>query len=148
MSAVQSPNDVIMKDVTNQSICRNIDTKVSGRSIPSIYQLIYYKFMKKIAYIGIPIVVIVLIAVVALNRSNTKVAYQGTDSGTITGEEQASSQGQTFTKDSSIDSIAASFDADADTDGTNASAESEDDQTMQQDLQNYNDLKTYDYENN
>jgi D-mannonate dehydratase len=133
----------IMKNVTIDSLYRNIDMKVSR---PSPYQLTYSYFMKKIAYIGIPVVVVALIAIIAIGRSNSKVAYQDQTHGEDS--TQTSQQTQTFTKDSSIDSIAASFNAGADADATTASSESEDGQALDSDLQNYNNIQNYDYQNN
>lgn len=101
--------------------------------------------MKKILYIGIPVVVVVLIAIIAVNHSNnSKVAYEDQNNGSVT----TSGQKETFTKDSSIDSITASFDADADADARKASRESEDGEALQSDLQDYNSIQNYDYQNN
>ena len=128
--------------VTNTDQYRNIYQKAN---IPSIYQIINNFFMKKIAYIGVPLLIVALIAIVAINKNSgdTQVTYQ----------EPKKEQGQVVNKaviasDSSIDSILASFKSDADSDATIASSESEDDAALQAELQEYNNIKSTDYANN
>ena len=128
--------------VTNTDQYRNIYQKANT---PSIYQIINNFLMKKIAYIGVPLLIVALIAIVAINKNSgdTQVTYQ----------EPKKEQGQVVNKaviasDSSIDSILASFKSDADSDATIASSESEDDAALQAELQEYNNIKSTDYANN
>ena len=69
-----------MKDVTKQESHRNTKQRAN---VLSPYQLTSYFFMKKIAYIGVPLVVVALaVAVTVKNPSSpdTKMAYQESSS--------------------------------------------------------------------
>ncbi len=142
ISRISAPRELFedtLKSVTSEREYRKVgETKGEMANIPSDYYKVTssYFFMKKSTSIGISIAVLALIVIVGVTRSNPhpKLPYN-------------SVQTENFTKDSSVDSIVASFNADADTDATLASSESEDDQALQGDLQDYNDISTYSYEN-
>ncbi|HWA31935.1 MAG TPA: hypothetical protein VG694_00570, partial [Candidatus Paceibacterota bacterium] len=138
-----------------ESALRSVTEKGAERitgekaDVPSpYYKLTFSKFMKKAVYIGVPIVAVLLIAVAVAHRSNKtpEVAMNSQETSSSEAPSAVLPQDK-VTKDSSIDSIAASFAADADADASAADQSSED-QELESDLNNYNDLQTYGYENN
>jgi len=143
-----------LNHVTNTSVHR-ITTEKAG--IPSPYQLINNFIMKKIALIGFPVIVLAIVAIVTIKKPiiDTKVVYEESTSSQITNQGVANtgvlteitSQGN-VSSDTSIDSIIASFNADAEADATLASSETQDDADLLTQLQDYNNIKTTDYENN
>ena len=143
-----------LNHVTNTSVHR-ITTEKAG--IPSPYQLTNNFIMKKIALIGVPIIVLALVAIVAIKKpsTDTKVAYQEPTSSEVTNQDTSSTgilnevtSQSNVSPDASVDSIIASFNAEADADATLASFESQDDTDLLTQLQDYNNIKTTDYENN
>ncbi len=137
-----------MNDVTKQEAHR-ITSQEAVMLSP--YQVTSYFFMKKIAYIGIPLAVIALVAVVAVKKNspssgtNTKVTYQDTSSSQA--KPVAGNTPSTSSSDTSLDDVVDRILADANADASAISSESNEGTSLQAELQEYNNLKTTDYEN-
>lgn len=145
-----------IKDVTKQESHRNTKQRAN---VLSPYQLTSYFFMKKIAYIGVPLVVVALaVAVTVKNPSSpdTKMAYQESSSQVETAS-NSNSNNTTNTQNgnnpssaasnanASIDDIVDGLIADAASDVS--TSDSNEEASLETELQDYNNLKTTDYEN-
>lgn len=126
-----------MKIVTENKIHRYNNTK---ESVPSPYKLIKTFIMKKSLLIGVPFIALLIIAVMVSKKQPSEMSFKKVEESRLAVND---TQGEDLT---SIDSIVASFNSEATAETTINTDESYEEQMLYSDLEDYNNLKTYTYE--
>lgn len=146
--------DETMEQVTKEGLDRSIILK---GSLPSPYQSTYTIFVKKITYIGLPIIALVALLIyinVGVTTVNEQpLAIQPTDLQNVEmpvdvqGSDVVVSPTKDFAIDTtSIDTITASISLDSDADIQLAINDKEEDSIVNAELDNYNSVKLNTYE--
>jgi hypothetical protein len=137
--------DRMMESVTKNESNRYIEEKAD---VLSFYQLINkYINMKKNLLIGVPIAIVLVIAVLLVAKpanKNEPIAQNGVINPQM---EDITSQDKIVKEDnSSIDNILVNFEKDAEIDLVLSQNESEDASMLRVELENYSNIKTYSYD--
>lgn len=152
VSSIKAPRkqfESTIKIVTDDTLHRYNHKK---ESIPSPYNLINNYFMKKNILIGVPLIALVLIAVIGFKKTPSEIGVNNVGDNRIAVSDKITNENKvtslTYAKEdlSSIDTIVASFNSDATAETTINTNESVEEQSLLSDLADYNNLKTYTYD--
>lgn len=125
-----------MRSVTQEEVNRSNKEEASRLSL---YQLIKNILIKKNLLVGVPIVIVAIIAIIFL----TKTPKIETIANNVVPQENGTTGPQMAEDTSSIDSIVASFNKEADAEAAIAGSGNEDIAPLTAELQDYNNIKNY-----
>ncbi len=143
------PSQVLFEDTLKKSVTEGNAYRYNREKAPvlSFYQLINnYVNMKKKFLIGVPVGLVVLVVIFFATQSLDK-AIPIVKNPIVVPQINGNILDKKIVKeDDSIDSIITSFNKDAEDDAKVALSESEETTTLMVELQDYNNIKTYTYE--
>lgn len=142
----------LMKSVTSDDLSRN---RIMRDEIPSPYKSNYQFFVKKFAYIGVPVFMLAAYLIfVNTNSNDGRNAIQGINPPIVQSDNSNSdvkvadsnSVSAEVSKDASVDSIISGIISDSEADTSLAMNDNGDDLLIQNELNNYNSINLNNYD--